>query len=77
MGPPTPAVDCGGGAPGGVGSRGGGLPSPGGNMLPLSPSVLEAGEKEQKYYKPQQTWCPHASYEVLHIFFQILWPFIM
>ena len=46
MGPPNPAVDWDWGGPGGVGSRGGGFPSPGGNILSLSPSTLEAGEKD-------------------------------
>lgn len=55
MGPPTPPVDCSWGGPGGVGSRGGGFPSPGGNMLPLSPSVLEAEEKEREIKEPQHT----------------------
>lgn len=53
MGPPTPSVDWGWGGPGGVGSKGGGLPSPGGNMLPLSPSALQAEEKNRNIREPQ------------------------
>lgn len=48
MDPPGPVADGCEGGPGGVGSRGGGFPSPGGIMFPLSPSMLQARKKEKR-----------------------------